>query len=56
MDIRQDLSRKVYRAATVVQIEAMDEIAVSVANRWMIGCPQRVKALVKSRTYLSWLP
>ena len=48
-------SRKAYPSAMAAQIEAMGAIAVSVANRWVMGWPQRVKALVKSGAYLGCL-
>ena len=49
------LSRKAYPSAMAAQIEAMGAMAVSVANRWVMGWPQRVKALVKSGAYLGCL-
>lgn len=45
-------SRKAYTAAMAAQIEAMGQMAISVANRWVMGWPQRVKALVQSGAYL----
>lgn len=36
-------SRKVYTAAMAAQIEAMGAMAVSVANRWQMGWPERGK-------------
>lgn len=48
-------SRKAYTAAMAAQIEAMGQMAISVANRWMMGWPQRVKALVQSGAYLGCL-
>lgn len=48
-------SRKAYPSAMAAQIEAMGAMAVSVANRWVMGWPQRVKALVKSGAYLGCL-
>ena len=45
----QELTRrKAYTAAMTPQIEAMGQMAVSVANRWVMGCTQSVKALVQS--------
>ena len=48
-------SRKAYPSAMAAQIEARGAMAVSVANRWVMGWPQRVKALVKSGAYLECL-
>ncbi|OIQ72021.1 hypothetical protein GALL_463550 [mine drainage metagenome] len=48
-------SRKAYTAAIAAQIEAMGQMAISVANRWVMGWPQRVKGLVKSGQYLECL-
>jgi hypothetical protein len=48
-------SRKAYTAAMAAQIEAMGQMAISVANRWVMGWPQRVKALVQSGAYLECL-
>ncbi len=48
-------SRKAYTAAIAAQIEAMGQMAISVANRWVMGWPQRVKALVQSGAYLGCL-
>lgn len=41
--LQELISRKAYTAAIAAQIEAMGEIAISVANRWVMGWPQRVK-------------
>lgn len=48
-------SRKAYPSAMAAQIEAMGAMAVSVANRWVMGWPQRVKALVESGAYVGCL-
>lgn len=48
-------SRKVYSAEVAAQIESMGELAVSIANRWMLGWPDRVKALLKAGAYLECL-
>lgn len=34
------------------QIEDMGSIAVSIANRWQQGWPERVKSLIEARIYL----
>ena len=48
-------SRKAYPGAMAAQIEARGAMAVSIANRWVMGWPQRVKALVQSGVYLECL-
>ena len=48
-------SRKSYPKGVAEKIEAMGAIAMSVANRWMLGWPERVKALLKAETYLGFL-
>lgn len=45
--------RNVYRPETATKIEAMGTLAVSIANRWMLGWPDRVTALLKADAYLS---
>jgi hypothetical protein len=53
--IQELISRNVYTAAMATHIEAMGEMGIAVANRWVMGWPQRVKALVKSGAYLGCL-
>lgn len=48
-------SRKAYPGAMAAQIEAKGAMPVSIANRWVMGWPQRVKALVQSGAYLECL-
>lgn len=48
-------SRKAYPGTMAAQIEARGAMAVSIAKRWVMGWPQRVKALVKSGVYLECL-
>lgn len=47
--------RKVYGPVEIEKIESMGALAVSIANRWLLGWPKRVKALLRSGTYLSSL-
>ncbi|MEO6354854.1 MAG: hypothetical protein ABIO19_05460 [Burkholderiaceae bacterium] len=49
------ISRKTYGQDVAASIEALGAMAVSVANRWMMGWPARVKALLKAGTYLGCL-
>ena len=44
-----------YPAETVTHIETMGSLAVSIANRWMMGWPDRVDALLESNCYLNCL-
>jgi hypothetical protein len=39
----------------VLEIESKGAMAVSIANRWMQGWPDRVNALLKAGTYLDCL-
>lgn len=48
-------NRKSYPPEVAVMIERLSTIAVSIANRWMLGWPQRVEALLKAGTYLEAL-
>jgi len=48
-------SSKSYPKGVAEKIEAMGAMAVSVANRWMLGWPDRVKALLKAEAYLGFL-
>lgn len=48
-------SRQIYTAAMAAQIELMGQMAIAVANRWVLGWPKRVKALVESGAYLGCL-
>lgn len=41
-----------YSPKLAVEIESMGELAVSIANRWLLGWPDRVKALLKAGLYL----
>lgn len=44
--------REMYGPEGARQIETMGRIAVSIANRWQLGWPERVKALMGARLYL----
>jgi hypothetical protein len=44
-----------YTPEMAVKIEAIGAIAISIANRWMLGWPVRVTALLKAATYLECL-
>ena len=46
---------KSYPPSVVAQIEAAGSISVTIANRWMLGWPDRVSALLKSGEYLECL-
>lgn len=45
------ISRNVYRSDVATQIEEMGATAVSIANRWIMGWPERVNALLRIDTY-----
>jgi hypothetical protein len=44
-----------YPQAIRSQIEAMPQLAVEIANRWMLGWPKTVQALIESGEYLTAL-
>ena len=44
--------REIYGPEGARQIEALGSIAVAIANRWQLGWPERVKALIDARVYL----
>lgn len=48
-------SRNAYSPEVAARIEAMGTVAVLVANRWMMGWPARVTALLKAGNYLDCL-
>jgi hypothetical protein len=48
-------NRNAYPAETASHIESMGSLAVSIANRWMMGWPDRVEALLESNGYLNCL-
>lgn len=47
--------RAKYNQDVASKIEAMGAMTVAIANRWILGWPQRVAALMKSGTYLDCL-
>lgn len=47
--------RELYGETTALKIETMGSIAVSIANRWALGWPNRVLALLVARQYLEKL-
>jgi hypothetical protein len=53
--IEELYDRKAYSPEASLKIEEMGSMAVSVANRWMLGWPARVTALLKAGTYLDSL-
>lgn len=44
--------REIYGPAGALQIETLGSMAVAIANRWQLGWPEQVKALIKARLYL----
>ena len=48
-------SRNAYAPQIAARIEAMGSVAVSVANRWLMGWPARVTALLQAHAYLACL-
>lgn len=51
----QLISRKVYAPEVASRIDAMGVTAVSIANRWLLGWPDRVAKLLKTKNYLDSL-
>lgn len=47
--------RKKYPSDLAERVEVMGAVAVAIANRWILGWPQRVATLMKSGTYLDCL-
>ena len=50
--IEELYDRKVYPVEVAAKVDVIGSVAVSVANRWMLGWPARVTALLKAGTYL----
>ena len=46
------VNRKAYLPRVALEIESMGAMAVSIANRWMLGWPDRVAALLEAATYI----
>lgn len=44
-------NREIYGPELALKIEVMGSIAVSIANRWQMGWPERVQALLNWRIY-----
>jgi len=53
--IEELYDRKVYPVEVAAKVDVIGSVAVSVANRWMLGWPARVTALLKAGTYLPLL-
>ncbi|MBI1889422.1 MAG: hypothetical protein HYS18_02115 [Burkholderiales bacterium] len=52
----EDLTyRANYPTEVAARIESMGAMAVSIANRWMLGWPDRVKAMIDADCYLDLL-
>lgn len=49
------MMRKNYTQKQLAQIEAMGSLSLAVANRWMMGWPDRVAALFAAGTYFDCL-
>jgi len=47
--------RELYGEATALHIETMGSTAVSIANRWALGWPDRVTGLLVANQYLGKL-
>lgn len=48
-------SPKTYPCPMPEEIEQMGSIAVSIANRWLLGWPKQAKTLIQSGNYLDCL-
>lgn len=46
------VNREIYGPQGALQIAEIGSIAMSIANRWQLGWPELVKALIKARIYL----
>ena len=49
---KQILAWEVQGAGTPLKVKAMGPRAVSIANRWMLGWPERVRGLLEAGQYL----
>ena len=49
------IERTIYTPEMALAIETMGSIAVAVANRWQMGWPDRVSALLNNQTYMEAL-
>ena len=50
--MEQLANREIYIHGMALMIEKMGSMAVSIANRWQLGWPDRVAALLAAGTYL----
>jgi hypothetical protein len=48
-------NRELYGETTALEIEVMGSMTVSIANRWALGWPERVRSLLLSGSYLQKL-
>ncbi|CAG0984118.1 hypothetical protein RHDC4_02080 [Rhodocyclaceae bacterium] len=48
-------NRTLYGPVMAVKVESLGATAVSIANRWVLGWPERVTAMVKEGTFLTRL-
>ena len=53
--MQQLMERQTYGPGLALKIETMGATAISVANRWLLGWPGRVAALLKTGVYLDCL-
>ena len=53
--IEELYSPTTYPRPVADQIEQMGSVAISVANRWLLGWPKKVTSLLKAGTYLDSL-
>ncbi|OJW46172.1 MAG: hypothetical protein BGO63_03640 [Candidatus Accumulibacter sp. 66-26] len=49
------MKRELYGEAMALNIERLGSTAVTVANRWVLGWPEQVEALVENASYLKAL-
>lgn len=49
------LNPDVYSSDIALKIKTMGPMAISIANRWMMGWPDRVDALLKIGSYIAFL-
>jgi len=55
MSTQQLLSSDLYGPAIADKVQGLGPMAISIANRWMIGWPKRVTALLRADLYLASL-
>lgn len=54
-EIEELYNREVYPGKMALEIEVMGTVPVSIANRWLLGWPNRVKTLLGKGVYLDRL-